>query len=122
MPKVPTNVDRDLLNAAETLGKLHGRNAEQQLDHWARLGRELEASPSLDQDAIALVLAGRASYDDLDASAQAVVRASWAKQIDAARDKLDLTERLRASGRPWYEADADGTLVVRGVDAPPSAG
>ena len=45
----------------------------QQLAHWARLGRELEASPSVTQDAIARVLAGQAPYDELPDPAQAML-------------------------------------------------
>src|SRR5881394_1846291 len=59
----PTRVDQSLFEAARAAGALYSRSAAQQLAHWARLGRELEASPSVTQDAIARVLAGQALYD-----------------------------------------------------------
>jgi uncharacterized protein (DUF4415 family) len=113
MATMPTRIDRALFEAAKAAGELHSRSAAQQLDHWARVGRELEASPSVTHDEIARVLAGQASYDTLSERAQASVRASWNEQVAERIDALDLTDHLRATGQPWVEADADGNVVVR---------
>lgn len=110
----PTRIDRTLFEAAKAAGEVHSRSAAQQLDHWARIGRELEASPAVTHDAIARVLAGRASYDALPERAQALVRASWEEQVAERLAGLDLEDRLRAAGAPWTEADDDGNIVVRG--------
>lgn len=69
-------------------------------------------------EAAARVLAGRAPYDELDGRAQAFVRGVWAERIAEQLDGLDFTERLRAAGQPWPEADAEGNVVMR--DAGPS--
>ncbi len=115
---MPTRVDRGLFEAARTAGVLQSRSAAQQLAHWARLGRELEASPSVSQDAIARVLAGQATYDDLPDRAQAAVRVAWDDRVAATLDELDFTPSLHAAGTPWAEADEDGNLVMRDA-APP---
>lgn len=120
MATMPTRIDGDLFEAAKAAGQVHSRSAAQQLDHWARIGRELEASPAVTHDAIERVLTGRAAYDDVDDRTQAVVRAEWDQEIAARIAGLNLSERLRASGVPWAEADGDGDLVVRGGDAPPA--
>lgn len=120
MSTMPTRVDQGLFEAAKAAGALYSRSAAQQLAHWARLGRELEASPSVTQDAIARVLAGQALYDDLPDPAQALVRVEWEDRVDATLSKLDFTDGLRAAGKPWAEADEDGGLVMR--DAAPPAG
>lgn len=117
MASMPTRIDGDLFEAAKVAGQVHSRSAAQQLDHWARIGRELEASPAVTHDAIERVLTGRAGYDEVDDHPQAVVRAAWDEEIAARIAGLDLAERLRASGRPWAEADDDGDVVLRG-DAP----
>lgn len=39
------------------------RSAAQQVNHWARIGREPETSKSVSQHDVAQVLSGRASYD-----------------------------------------------------------
>jgi hypothetical protein len=119
MATMPTRIDQALFDAAKAAGELHSRSAAQQLDHWARIGRELESSPAVSQEAITRVLAGRASYDALGDRAQAVVRAAWDEQIAERIDGLDFADRMRAAGRPWPEADADGNVVVR--DAGPSS-
>lgn len=117
---MPTRVDRGLFEAARAAGALYSRSATQQLAHWARLGRELEGSLSVTQDAIARVLAGQALYDDLADPAQAVVRVEWDDRVAATLAGLDFTEGLHAAGRPWAEADEDGNLVMREA-VPPAA-
>jgi hypothetical protein len=113
MATMPTRIDQTLFEAAKAAGELHSRSAAQQLDHWARVGRELEASPAVTHDEIARVLAGQASYDTLTDRAQAFVRVSWNQQIAERVGTLDFSDQLRATGQPWVEADADGTVVVR---------
>ncbi len=119
MSTTPTRVDQGLFDAAKAAGALYSRSAAQQLAHWARLGREIEASPSVTQDAIARVLAGQALYDELPDAAQAVVRVGWNDRVACTLAELDFTKALHAAGRPWAEADEDGNLVMRG-DAPPT--
>lgn len=57
------------------------------------------------------MLAGQVSYDDLDSNAQAAVRLAWDEQVAYDVARLDLTTRLRATGRPWAVADEDGNLI-----------
>jgi hypothetical protein len=73
-----------------------------------RVGRELEASPAIRHDQVAQVLAGRASYDALDGMAQTIIRASWSVKAAERLNTLDFAGQLRASGKPWVDADADG--------------
>ena len=119
MATMPTRVDQDLFGAAKAAGALYSRSAAQQLAYWARLGREMEASPSVTQDAIARVLAGQAPYDELPDPAQAVVRVEWDDRVVATLAELDFTEALHAAGKPWAEADEEGKLVMREA-APPA--
>lgn len=113
MATMPTRIDQELFEAAKAAGELHSRSAAQQLDHWARVGRELEASPSVTHDEIARVLAGQASYDTLSDRAQAFVRVAWNEQVAERVGTLNLEDQLRAAGQPWVEADADGNVIVR---------
>lgn len=113
MATMPTRIDQALFEAAKAAGELHSRSAAQQLDHWARVGRELEASPAVTHDEIARVLAGQAAYDTLDDRGQAFVRVAWNQQVAGRIAGLDLTAELDAAGQPWAEADADGNVVVR---------
>lgn len=113
----PTRIDDDVTNAAKVAAELFSRSTAQQVNHWARIGRELEASNQISQRDIAEVLAGRASYDELSAREQAVVRAAWGERMSALREGLDLAGEFTAAGESWTEADADGTPVKRSTEA-----
>ncbi len=77
-------VDGELFAAAKATGADTGRNAAQQIAHWARIGRELESSPHISLHDIQRVLAGEpgASYDDLSELDQAIVRVDWDEQVN----------------------------------------
>lgn len=112
---------RDLFAAAKSAGELLSRSAAQQINHWARIGRELEASRAVSTRDVAAVLAGRASYDDLGTREQAIVRAEWDERMAALRTDLDLADEFTAAGDTWVEADAQGHTVKRGRQARPAA-
>ena len=111
---MPTRIDGDLFAAAKSSGAVHSRSAAQQLAHWARIGREFEASSRVTQRDVEAVLAGDGSYDALQEREQAVVRATWDEQIAERISSLDLAERFRTAGVTWVEADDEGNLVRRG--------
>ena len=109
----PTRIDEDVASAAKAAAALLSRSAAQQVNHWARIGRELEASKSLSQRDIAQVLAGHSTYDALNAREQAVVRAEWSERMTALRENLDLAAEFTAAGQAWVEADGHGNVVKR---------
>ena len=109
----PTRIDDDVFAAAKAAGAAQSRSAAQQVNHWARIGRQLEASGSVSQRDIARVLAGTRSYDSLDSFGQAVVRAEWDERMTAVREGLDFTGKLAEAGLPWAEADTAGETVQR---------
>lgn len=43
MPAIPTRIEHDLYDGAKTVGSTMSRSAAQQINHWARIGREIEA-------------------------------------------------------------------------------
>lgn len=124
----PTRFDAALFESAQVAGARSHRSAAQQLAHWARLGRELEAAAGVSQRDIDRVLAGQMSYDDLGDRDQAMVRTAWREGVDADLAALDLRARFREQGRTrWSEADRDGAVSVHeaGHDDPgdlPAAG
>jgi hypothetical protein len=109
----PTRVDEDLFASARLIGSVMDRSAAQQITHWARIGREIEAAAGISQARVAEVLARRARYDDLTAEEQAVVRAEWSERMDARREKLDLGRKYAEEGRSYVELDESGAVVVR---------
>lgn len=115
----PTRLDGDLYESARAVAPTMSRSISQQITHWARIGRELEASDSVSQRAIGEVLAGARRYDDLTAHEQAAVRAEWAEGVAERREGIDLAATFEAEGRPYATLDDDGNVVIRnggGVD------
>ena len=114
MSTMPTRVDGDLFDAAKSLGAVNSRSAAQQINHWARIGREFEASGRVSQRDVERVLAGDGSYDELGEREQAIVRASWDEQVAVRIASLDLEAEFAEAGERWSEADEAGTVVKRG--------
>jgi ParD-like antitoxin of type II bacterial toxin-antitoxin system len=109
----PARIDDDLYASAKLVGEVQSRSASQQVAHWARIGREIEASAAISHKEIAEVLEGCRSYDALGAKDQAIVRAEWAARMGALRSELNLAQQFAASGRTWVELDDDGNVVTR---------
>lgn len=114
----PTRIDADLFAAAKTAGDALSRSAAQQINHWARIGRELEASEAVSVRDIARVLSGQARYDDLGAREQAIVRAEWDHSMTELGGGLDLEKEFTAAGETWSEADPQGRTLQRGKKQP----
>ena len=112
----PLRVDDALYASAKVVGPVMSRSAAQQIEHWARIGREVEAAASTSHQAVAEVLAGSRNYDALTAREQALVRAEWAARLTATREGLDLAARFAAQGRTYVEADDEGRVVERSAD------
>ncbi|MFF2052352.1 hypothetical protein ACFVU2_12200 [Leifsonia sp. NPDC058194] len=110
---MPMRMDGDLFEAAKAVGAVASRSAAQQISHWARIGRELEASPGTSQRDIQRVLAGDAAYDDLGERGQAIVRAIWDEEMSKRLARLDLAAEFTQAGRSWTDADENGDAVVR---------
>ncbi|MCU1449632.1 MAG: hypothetical protein JWP02_1802 [Acidimicrobiales bacterium] len=109
----PARIDDDLYASAKLAGDVQSRSASQQVAHWARIGREIEASASISQKDIAEVLGGSRAYDSLNAKEQAVVRAEWAARMDRRREALNFADQFAAEGRTWVELDDRGRVIER---------
>ncbi|MCW2543558.1 MAG: hypothetical protein JWM40_1110 [Frankiales bacterium] len=109
----PARIDDELFASAKAVGSLMSRSAAQQIAHWARIGRELEAGVSVSVADIGQVLAGELSYDDLTSEEQALVRATWAERLVDRLSSLNLAADFRQEGRTYVELDAAGHVVQR---------
>ena len=109
----PVRIDATLYTAAQQAASTMGRSAAQQVAHWARIGRELEASPRVSVRRVAEVLEGGASYDALSEEEQALVRGHWSERIDARAESLRLDRQFAEEGRSWAELDDEGRVVRR---------
>ena len=109
----PTRIDDELYASAKEAGAAMSRSAAQQIAHWARIGRELEAAPSISTRTVGAVLAGEHAYDKLSVEEQALVRAEWAERIAVRIESLDLVRKFAEEGRTYVELDDAGHVVRR---------
>lgn len=109
----PARIDDELFASAKAVGSLMSRSAAQQIAHWARIGRELEAGVSVSVADIAQVLAGEQSYDELTPQEQALVRATWAEGLADRLSELNLAADFRHEGKAYAELDAEGNVAHR---------
>lgn len=112
----PIRIDADLYAAATAVGPVMSRSAAQQVAHWARIGREVEASPEISLGDVARVLRGAMDYDALGADEQAVVRSYWKERMAELLGALRLDRGWEAERRPYVELDEHGRVVRRGPE------
>jgi hypothetical protein len=62
--------------------------------------------------AIAQVLAGDGSYDQLGEREQAVVRGAWAVRVNTLRGALNYESEFVSKAESYSEADEDGNVIV----------
>lgn len=107
----PTRIDDELYASAKAVGALMSRSASQQIAHWARIGRELEAASSVSLRDVARVLQGEAEYDDLNAHEQAVIRTEWAQRMSDRMGELDFDRESTEAGQSFSALDEHGRSV-----------
>lgn len=113
----PIRIDTEIYTAAATAAPLMSRSATQQVAHWARIGRELEASAGVSVEHVARVLDGGGDYDGLNVDEQAVVRAHWEEGITQRLGSLRMDRVFQEEGKPYVELDASGAVVRREPDS-----
>ncbi|MBM7368101.1 TA system antitoxin ParD family protein [Gordonia hydrophobica] len=108
----PTRLPADVYEAALAASRVTSRTLPQQIAHWARIGREVELSPTVNHRKIARVLEGADAYDSLDDTEQAIVRQQWEERMDEVRRSLDFAADFAAAGESYSELDDDGNVVT----------
>ncbi len=117
----PIRIDAELYAAATGAAAIMSRSTTQQIAHWARIGRELEASPEISIEHVVQVLRGAKDYDALRTEEQAVVRAYWAEKMATLAAALRLDQKFAAEGRPYVELDDSGAVVRHDPEPRPAA-
>ena len=94
MATMPMRVEQDLFEAARSAGDANSRSAAQQINHWASIGRALEASGTLRLRDIERVLAGDGSYDAL--AERGLVRKATDPVVVLGRGELSIPLQVSA--------------------------
>lgn len=112
----PLRFSADLIDAAAVEGQAHSRSAQQQLEHWARVGRALVCGSPAQRERVTSALAGRLPNEALTEHELAVVNAEVSAAIEAKVEELNLGDVLASTGHPSIGLDGDGRVVERSPD------
>jgi hypothetical protein len=107
----PTRIADDVATVAAAVAHEEDRTIAEQINHWARLGMQVERSGSLAKRRVRATAAGTGRFSVLPAdervAAHALVDAGIAARAATQRFGRD----LRASGQTTVSLDDDGTVV-----------
>src|SRR5699024_2822740 len=109
----PTRLPADVYESAVAAAQAASRTVPQQIAHWARRGREMAPSPTVNHRQLSRGLAGKTSYDLLAEREQAIVRQEWAERTRTLREGLNYEAEFASAGEEYSELDDEGNLVVR---------
>jgi hypothetical protein len=112
----PTRVAADLAESAARVGRLESRSAAQQIDHWARLGRNISMHQSAARRRIEAALAGELPLADLSPDEHVVFAAELDVAIAEAAQGASFGDALAGEGITTVSLDADGRLVRHDPD------
>jgi deoxyxylulose-5-phosphate synthase len=112
----PTRISSDVVAAATEVGSSEHRSAAEQINHWARIGMQVERSSTLANRRVLAVAAGRAQFSELHpderVAAHALIDAAIAERVASAR----FGESARAEGQRTVSLDEQGNLIEIAAD------
>lgn len=108
-PDRPTRFAADLLDSAAAEGARQSRSAKQQLDHWARVGRQVSMQAVSTQRRIEAVLGGKLPLSMLHEAERIALNAHIDAQIQERPGAFG--EQLAREGVTTVALDQEGQLV-----------
>ncbi|NRQ48511.1 TA system antitoxin ParD family protein [Aeromicrobium stalagmiti] len=110
-PHPALRISTALIDSARAEGAKRSVTAEQQLEHWARVGRALSSSPFVAKDRIESALAGHLPLDAMTGDERAVVNAEIAATIEERVVTSDFSSALASAGLTTVALDDEGRLI-----------
>ena len=103
----------EFVEIARDEGRIMHRSIGAQVEYWARIGRQVEASGALGVEGVRRLLSGQGSVQDLREADDAL----YTRELIGELQSLDgsdqrLLDDLRAGGHPIVSADEQGELVI----------
>lgn len=103
---IPVKISDTLLQAARSTAEVANRSVTKQIEHWAELGRAVEALlPLPDLASLKGPIADPGSTPKHQAARDALSRLAAA--LERGSDRVAATALIRNTGKPVYEADAN---------------
>ncbi len=111
-----TRFAADLLDSAAAEGARQSRSAKQQLDHWARVGREVSSQHTAARRRVEAALAGDLELRELSVEEGVVFNAEVAAAIQENLAESDYGEVLANRGVTTVALDDAGRMVEHRPD------
>ncbi|NLE80638.1 MAG: hypothetical protein GX610_13840 [Rhodococcus sp.] len=106
-----TRFSSDLVDAAANEGERENRSARQQLEHWARVGREVSDQRQVARRRVEAALAGRMPLSELSAEEGVVFNAEIAAALEESLSTGNHVADRAAQGRASIVLDEQGRVV-----------
>ena len=106
-----TRFSSELVDAAAAEGQREHRSARQQLEHWARVGREVSNQRQVARQRVEAALAGRIPLSVLSAEEGAVFNAEIAATLEESIASGNHVADRGAQGRATISLDERGRVV-----------
>ena len=107
----PTRVAADIAESAARVGRLESRSAAQQIDHWARLGRNISMHQTAARRRVEAALTGDLALAELTAEERLVVHAELDVAVAEAAQSTKFADLLAGEGITTVALDDAGNLV-----------
>jgi hypothetical protein len=111
-----TRFAADLLDSAAAEGARQSRSAKQQLDHWARVGREVSNQDTTARRRVEAALAGELELRDLGVEEGIVFNAEIAAAIQENLAKSNYGEVIAERGVTTVSLNESGEIVEHRPD------
>ncbi|MFD4369988.1 hypothetical protein [Rhodococcus sp. NPDC058521] len=111
-----TRFSSDLVDAAANEGGRENRSARQQLEHWARVGREVSDQRQVARRRVESALAGRLPMAELSAEEGVVFNAEIAAALEESLSAGNHVTDRAAQGRATIALDEQGRVVKHHPD------
>ncbi|MBY6414550.1 hypothetical protein HQ346_23260 [Rhodococcus sp. BP-252] len=106
-----TRFSSELVDAAAAEGERENRSARQQLEHWARVGREVSNQRQVARRRVEAALAGRTPLSALSDEEGVVFNAEVASALEESLATGDHVADRAAQGRVTVSLDEQGRVV-----------
>ncbi|MEW2015039.1 hypothetical protein [Rhodococcus sp. NPDC076796] len=106
-----TRFASDLVDDAAAEGERENRSARQQLEHWARVGREVSSQRGIARRRVEAALAGRTPLSDLSPEEGVVFNAETAAALEESLTSGNHLAERTAQGRTTVFLDEHGLVV-----------
>ena len=111
-----TRVAADLMDSAAAEGARQSRSAKQQLDHWARVGREVSSRQTAARRRVEAALTGELELRELSVEEGAVFNAEIAAAIQENLAESNYGRHLAVRGITTVALDENGDIVEHRPD------